>query len=284
MRGGWMCVAAAATAFLLAAGAAYGQDTASGSGGGYWADWFARVNKTQAEQPHWITPLVTVTPRLEEEYRYDQFWQTNSKGVTTNNFDGGKGVELIPFRRVELILSTPAYIEHNNPAVKDGFGDFSFLMKYRIFQGNEQHGNYILTAFLGASIPTGSGTNGAKDAIVTPTIAYGKGFGHFDAQGTLGVALPTGDTNLIGRTIVWNNAFQYHVFRKLWPEVELNSSFFQDGKNDGRKQTFVTPGMVIGRIHLVGRLGLTFGGGFQIATTHFHNNNHNGIFTVRFPF
>jgi hypothetical protein len=25
-------------------------------------------------------------------------------------------------------------------------------------------------------------------------------------------------------------------------------------------------------------------GGFQIATNQFHRNNHNGIFTVRFPF
>lgn len=41
----------------------------SASGGGYFADWFARVDKTQAEQPHWITPVATTTPRLEEEYR-----------------------------------------------------------------------------------------------------------------------------------------------------------------------------------------------------------------------
>ena len=42
----------------------------------YFSDWFARVSKTQAEQPHWITPLVTVTPRLEQELRYDQLWET----------------------------------------------------------------------------------------------------------------------------------------------------------------------------------------------------------------
>jgi len=39
---------------------------------GYFSDWFQRVDKTQAEQPHWITPLATTTPRLEEELRYDQ--------------------------------------------------------------------------------------------------------------------------------------------------------------------------------------------------------------------
>ncbi len=60
--------------------------------GGYLSDWFARVDKTKDEQPHWVTLVATTTPRLEEEYRYDQFWQVNAKGVTTNNYDGGKGL------------------------------------------------------------------------------------------------------------------------------------------------------------------------------------------------
>ena len=29
---------------------------------------------------------------------------------------------------------------------------------------------------------------------------------------------------------------------------------------------------------------MTVGGGFQIATSQFYRNNHNGIFTIRFPF
>ena len=62
---------------------------------GYFADWFARVDKTKDEQPHWVTPLATTTPRLEEEFRYDQFWQENAEGVTTDNYDGGKGLELV---------------------------------------------------------------------------------------------------------------------------------------------------------------------------------------------
>ncbi len=39
----------------------------------------ARVSATQAEQPHWITPLVTVTPRLEQEIRTDFVHQYNAK-------------------------------------------------------------------------------------------------------------------------------------------------------------------------------------------------------------
>lgn len=250
----------------------------------YFAEWFHRVDKTQAEQPHWVTPLATTTPRLEEEFRYDQLWQVNPAGVTTDNYDGGKGLELIPFEKVEVIFNIPPYLAHNNPKVRDGFGDVAFLVKYRLLSANEESGNYILTAFLGWSLPSGSYNNGALHAIITPTIAYGKGFRRFDEQGTFGIGLPVADTNLIGRTFAWNNTFQYHWLRKLWPEVELNSTFFQNGKNDGKKQNFVTPGLVLGRFHLGSRVGFTFGGGFQIATTHFHTNNHNGILSIRFPF
>jgi hypothetical protein len=262
---------------LLASSTSFSQDD-------YFSNWFARVDKTQAEQPHWITPLATTTPRLEEEFRYDQLWQRNTaSGVVTDNYDGGKGLELIPFEKVEVIFNMPPYLEHHT-AAKDGFGDTGFLVKYRLLSANQEHGNYILSAFLGWSVPTGEYKNGVQRAVITPTIAYGKGFGDFDVQGTFGVALPIGDTNLVGRNYILNNTFQYRLLRKIWPEVELNSIFFQEGDHDGKTQNFVTPGLVVGRLHLWNRVGFTVGGGFQIATTHFHTNNHNGILWVRFPF
>lgn len=231
-----------------------------------------------------MTPVATVTPRLEQEFRYDQLWQVNNRGETTNNFGGGKGLELIPFDKVEVIFNVPPYLQHENPKVRDGLGDVSFLVKYRLAARNEERGNYIVTAFLGWSLPTGQYANGARHAVITPTIAYGKGFRNVDVQGTFGTALPTAEASTLGRTYLWSNAFQYRVLRKFWPEVELNSTFFQGGPNDGRKQNFVTPGLIIGRLHLTRRVGLTFGGGYQIATTHFHSTNHNAILTVRFPF
>jgi hypothetical protein len=251
---------------------------------GYFSDWFSRVDRTKNEQPHWITPVATTTPRLEEEYRYDQLWQVNGDGITTNNYDGGKGLELIPFEKVEIIFNVPPYLAHDSPLVQDGWGDIAFLIKYRLLSQSEEHGNYILTAFLGWSLPSGQFKNGALHPVVTPTIAYGKGFHAFALQGTFGVAMPTAETNLLGRAFVWNNAFQYHLMRKIWPEVELNSTFFHDGKNDGRQQNFVTPGLILGRFRLAGRVGLTLGAGYQIATTRFHPTNHNAILTVRFPF
>jgi hypothetical protein len=251
---------------------------------GFFSDWLSLVDRTKSEQPHWLTPIATTTPRLEQEYRYDQLWQVNAAGITTNNYGGGKGPELIPFERIEVIFNVPPYLAHNDPLVQNGWGDVAFLVKYRLLSQNEEHGNYILTAFLGWSLPTGQFKNGALHPVITPTLAYGKGLRRFDLQGTFGVGMPTADTNLLGRTFAWNNAFQYHVMKRIWPEVELNSSFFQNGKNDGRKQNFLTPGLVLGRFPLAGRVGLTFGAGFQIATTHFHTTNHNAILSVRVPF
>ena len=117
------------------------------SSGGFFNDWFARVTKIQSEQPHWITPMTTVTPRLEEELRYDQSWETTSSGSHNTSFGGGKGLELIPCENVEVILGIPAWTSHSNPKDKDGFGDESFLMKYRIASANEENGNYIVTAY-----------------------------------------------------------------------------------------------------------------------------------------
>ena len=79
----------------------------------------------------------------------------NSKGITTDNFDGGKGLELIPFEKVEVIFNVPPYLAHNDPTVHDGFGDAAFLVKYRLLSANDKHSNYILTAFLGWNLPTG---------------------------------------------------------------------------------------------------------------------------------
>ena len=252
---------------------------------GFFDNWFAMVAHTQAEQPHWVTPVATTTARLEQEFRYDTFWQTGNTGITTNNYGGAKGLELIPQKNVEVILvAPPAFIVHNNPKIHDGFGDWSFLVKYRMAAGNEEHGNHILTAFLQITFPTGQFKNGATNTIVTPTVAYGKGIGRFDVQGTLGATFPTGNEAEIGRSIPWNNAFQYHLSKKLWPEVEVNGTHFIDGANNGKTQVFLTPGILFGRFYLWKALALTAGGGFQVATTHFHTNNHNGILTARFPF
>ena len=107
----------------------------------YFKDWFARVSKTQAEQPHWVTPLVTVTPRLEEELRYDQMWESTPGGHTLTSYGGGKGLEFIPAERIEIIIGAPAWQTQNTSPRKDGWTDQNFLAsKYRLLSANEEEG------------------------------------------------------------------------------------------------------------------------------------------------
>lgn len=252
---------------------------------GFWARWFKRSDRSKAEQPHWITPLATTTPRLEQEFRYDVKWSQARPGAAyTESYGNTKGLELIPFENVEIILGIPAYVVHNNPAVKNGWGDSQLLVKYRILSANAEHGDYILTAFLSSSFPSASSGNGETNAIITPTLAYGKGWGMFDMQGTIAAAEPAGHTSTIGRTYTWNHTFQLRTFEKIWPELEINQSWFSGGPNDGKEQTFITPGVVVGRMPLTGRVGLTVGAGVQIAVSQFHTSDHNIILSMRFPF
>jgi hypothetical protein len=116
-----------------------------------------------------------------------------------------KGLEIVPAKNLEVILAVPPYIVNNPDSKNNGFGDWQFLVKYRIAAGNEEHRNYILTAFYQMTLPTGQYQQGALSPVITPTIAYGKGFGNFDVQGTLGYSLPTGNVAVIGHTLPWNN-------------------------------------------------------------------------------
>jgi hypothetical protein len=253
----------------------------------YFLNWFPRVTQIQSEQPHWITPLVTVTPRLEEELRYDQYFESMRDGVATNNFGAGKGVELIPFQNVEVIIGIPGWLNRNKPPGTDGFADWPFLVKYRILSANEENGNYILTAFMGFSVPTGSNTNGNGHAIFTPTIAFGKGFGDFDFQSTVGVAFPNGGhatLDRLGMPLTWNTAFQYRLFKYFWPEFETNYSWQSYGSDNGHNTLYLTPGIIVGRIPIHDRVGLTVGLGDQVAVTFHRTYNHNFILTARIPF
>jgi len=234
----------------------------------YFANWFTRVKQTQDSQPHWITPIATVTPRLEEEFRYDQDWQTLGNGATVHNFDGGKGLELIPTTSNEIIINLPPYQERSVKKPASGFADWPFLLvKQRLASGNEQNGDYIVSAFFGVQAPTGIAayTNGAW--VLTPTLAAGKGWGNFDVQGTIGVPIPLDHQSTIGIAVVSNVAFQYHIGKYFWPELEVNTTYWASGERADKTQIFLTPGFVLGRFPLTGRLKGIIGLGYQISVS-----------------
>ena len=252
------------------------------------ADWFAISDAAKEAQPHWMTPVVTVTPRLEQEFRYDQTWQDRPRGVTLDNYGNTKGLEVIPTPDTEVIIGVPGYEVRETPAGRTtGWADETLLLKYRFAAANEERGNYIVTGFLGVTLPTGSEAFTNKKAIVTPTIAAGKGWGTrdagFDIQSTLGMAIPTGNTAALGKPVIWNTAFQGHIGR-LWPELEVNYTYFKDGPNDGRSQTALTGGLVLGRFELNNRLRLIVGGGYQWVVSSFKTFNHTWLLTARVAF
>ncbi len=235
---------------------------------GYFARWFDRVRAAQASQPHWITPVATVTPRLEQEIRFDAGFQQLGNGTYIDNWGMGKGLELIPTETNEILINIPPYQDRTRKKPAEGFGDDPILViKQRFSSANDQNGNYIVTGFLGLQAPTGITAFTNHAYVVTPTLAGGKGWGDFDIQATLGVALPLSHQSDIGVSEIGNAAFQYHASEALWPELELNATHWNSGPRAGKTQVFLTPGLILGRFPISGRAKLIVGAAYQVAVS-----------------
>jgi hypothetical protein len=263
--------------------------------GDYFDNWFTRANEAQAEQPHWMTPLVTVTPRLEEEVRYDQYWEKRGNGSTLDIFDAGKGLELIPTETNEVLINPPAYqFKGHTGTPANGWLDDQFLVvKQRLLSANEDNGNYVVSAFLGVTAASGNAAFTNKTWIVTPTLAAGKGWGDFDIQATTGVAIPFRNQSTLGTSIATNVAFQYHFAKYFWPEFEVNDTYWANGKERGGKnQVLLTPGVILGRFVIHDRIKFIIGGGYQVAVSPKYVDtteqtpayNHSWILTTRLTF
>jgi len=116
---------------------------------------------------------------------------------------------------------------------------------------------------MGLTVPNDSNPVSTHHFAYSPTIAFGKGFGDFNIQSTLGVSVPENGGSRVGAgtPILFNTAFQYRVLKYLWPEVETNYTYWPNGEHRDLSQLFITPGLVIGRIPIAGRVGLTVGAG-----------------------
>jgi hypothetical protein len=258
----------------------------------YFDHWHDRVAAAQASQPDWITPLATTTPRLEEEFRYDQNRQTLKNGTTVDVYDGGKGLELIPTEQTEVIVALPAYQVRRGTSPASGLNDWpGILLKYRLFSAPKQSGDYIVTLFAQYGLPTGALVYTNRNHVFTPTLAVGKGIGDFDLQATVGEAIPTHDNSNSGRALLTNLTAQCHILKLLWPEVELNRTDWTDGSRNARSQTYLTPGIVVGRFLLGGHSKFIAGLGYQTAiSTRYAAGpatptfNHNWILSVRTTF
>ena len=246
--------------------------------------WMRKVDEARASQPHFVSPIVTTHVMLVQQYRYDMSWQQDPAADTsTSNYGASKGLEIIPTTRLEVGIFPPNYLAHQSSA-PDGFGDLSFQVKYRAFSATEGRGDYFVGFLLGGSLPTGFRQNGIGHTILSPTLAAAKGIGPWDIQTTVGANLPASGTNVLGRAIVFNTAVDYKIKGRIWPMLEQNSEFWSGGILDGKKQVFLTPGLVFGSFPVAERLRFAIGTGVQIAVTQFHQYNHRWVLSVRFPF
>jgi hypothetical protein len=245
--------------------------------------WLDRATITRSNQPDWVTPLITASANLEEAVIYDTSRRLPTSGSPLVTAGGPRGIQFVPFGKLQVTYGANPYLFHNNPKLDDGFGDTSFAFKYRLLSGNEHHGDFAVSAQMGSSIPTGSYQNGLPSATLTPNLLAEKGWRAFAVQSSLGASLPVDDTRLIGRQLISNTALQARFAHMVWPEFEVNAIDFKGGPNDGKRQVFLTPGVLIGRLPLNRWSGVTFGVGMQIAASEYHAYNHSLLFSVRFP-
>jgi len=180
----------------------------SRNGDGVFVSWLDMVSATQAAQPSWMTPRITVTPRLEQEFRFDAYNQQNGKGsqgngqqITSYGGPGGVRLELIPAYNWEVILAAPPYETATGPkGAGQGWGDWpAFLIKYRLLSANKDNGDYIVTAFFQMSDPLNAPAKISNNILTAqPTLAFGKGWGDFDIQSTISVQVPVAALNAPG--------------------------------------------------------------------------------------
>ncbi|MEG9434386.1 hypothetical protein [Terriglobus sp. ADX1] len=256
----------------------------------FWQGWASVATATQAKQPSWSVPLVSPFPMLAQVYRSDFTRQLTSAGTTTWSYGAGKGFNLIPAPNMQVDIYPPPYFQRNSATASDGWGDVGLLYKYRLVSRPEATGNYIVSAQVGASFPSGQHRNGAKYATMTPTILAGKGFGRrWNVLSSLGGTLPTSQAASEGRTVHFNSVLEFRTTKLLTMELEDNASFFHGGPNDGRLQNFITPGILLGRIKFFpdqpgSRTGIVLGAGMQFATSSWHSYDHNVVLSARFAF
>jgi hypothetical protein len=238
-------------------------------------------------QPTWMSPLIQPDSRLGQSLRLSLSNSYTPTGTRTTNYGNWHTLSLPQGDRVQINLMAPPYIQNNSSAMKDGFGDPMAEVKYRIASGNASHGNFIVTAMLAETWPTGSYNNGARTGVYYPTLAAGKMWGRFDVQTTLGGTMPTGKIAAQGRQICWNTTAQALVGKRLWADLENNATYNVGGPIGDKTENFLTPAAfyVIRRdkwspTHLV----VIVGGGMQVATSAFHTYNHNLIPEVRILF
>ena len=275
--------------------------------------WLAMVSATQAAQPSWMTPLVTVTPRLEQEFRFDYYDQQNgsatngqANGQHLDNYGGpgGARIEFIPAYNWEVICGASAVRDRLWPqGERRRLGRLAGVPCQISVHFGKRAERRLYRHRLLSGYPTALGTAGKISTnvdVLQPTLAFGKGWGDFDIQMTISEQYPVGGLASPGNTaavnmtnfgdpILWNTTFQYHFMQYFWPELEVNYEYWPNGEHQGLSQVLLTPGIIFGRFPIgmdspTRPVNLIFGVGYQFAVTPTPVVQNNVVATVRITF
>ena len=248
-------------------------------GADLFAGWQGAAERARATQPEWASPLVTTSGLLEQRLRFDVSRQHAGNGTDSSLLDGGKGLDLIVNQTTDIRIAAAPYVFRSGAAGSGGtqmggiaplagFGDWPLIrVAKRLFSNPASDGGYVVTALLQILAPSGIErlTNNAWQYM--PALAFGKGWGDVDIQGTLGGVIPASRASAIGYQVQSSMAFQYRVARLFWPEVEVAWTYYANGQRGGLNQVYLIPGIVVGRFVLPNGLKFTFGVGYQAAVT-----------------
>lgn len=147
-----------------------------------------------------------------------------------------------------------------------------------------------MTAIVGQTFSTGLDKNGAIAQTRNYTLAGGKGFGPLNVQSAAGVTVPgSAGVATIGYPVAWNSVIEDRIASKIWVELEDNLTVYNAGTHNGKKQNFVTPGVIVSGLRPASwgptnHKAFTVGAGMQIATTSYHANNHNLVLDFKMAF
>ena len=229
--------------------------------------WHRMTEESRKRQPPWVSPLVSITPALIQQVRYDLYDQTKSNGNKSWDFGNGKGIDFLASPTTQVTIGLPQYLYSPNGSGLTGLRGENLALKERILSSPENEGSYVLSVYLGALTPTGTlpAREPSDHWVWTPMILFGKGWGPFDVLINVGTQYADGDNRNLSSAIVYNLALQYHL-GLLCPSVELSSgptvTRFLDVGTSG---LFVTPELLFGPFPAGNGLALQGCLGYQIA-------------------
>jgi len=78
-----------------------------------------------------------------------------------------------------------------------------------------------------------------------------------------------------------------HVTPRMWVQLEDNATYYKGGMHDGAKQNFLTPGVFLSPLRPWSARSKSYvllGVGMQLATSHYHANDHNLVIDTKIYF